>query len=503
MKKTCSKRAFDFYEEQGACYAFSLSSIDTDFQTIGLEIEILEEADTSAGFFKTITGLGRVMESDAQDTTQVATNACDTVFNLLDKYDRGMVYRFNDDLSGEVIHEVKHSHLETSYIGMRFPSSDIPLPARQLYIKNGLRYIHDVDTAAVPLLSFAGTETDLSQCRMRAVGKPHILYLKNMGVKCSMSLAIVVDGALWGLLAFHGYTEPYKPSLHKRIACETITSMMSVRIEALVKKAQSFRVFQLSGIMMNLRQDQSVIHNLCEWGDRILEILDVDVLVGHVEDARGLERDEIILGDQSLTPSEDFWHTMATQPRRELCVLSTRQEVDNKGLTVEECPACGIVYFREGRTHILVGRRARAQDVAWAGNPDEPKLRIGGILSPRNSFNTFMEKARMESRGWSVQDINVMTYLRDRICEHSHNYTMKLLQTDIEDTNSKYLNAIDRADENYEFFAHMSHELRTPFHGVMGCLSILQESVFQIKESEVMDLLNTALSSGDHMYVPS
>jgi signal transduction histidine kinase len=27
------------------------------------------------------------------------------------------------------------------------------------------------------------------------------------------------------------------------------------------------------------------------------------------------------------------------------------------------------------------------------------------------------------------------------------------------------MNAIDRARDNYEFFAHMSHELRTPFHG--------------------------------------
>lgn len=49
--------------------------------------------------------------------------ACDTVFMLLEHYDRGMVYRFNDDLSGEVIHEVKKEHVLTSYIGMRFPAS--------------------------------------------------------------------------------------------------------------------------------------------------------------------------------------------------------------------------------------------------------------------------------------------------------------------------------------------------------------------------------------------
>jgi len=58
---------------------------------------------------------------------------------------------------------------------------------------------------------------------MRAVSKPHIIYLRNMGIVCSLSIAIVVEGELWGLLAFHGYSRKYKPSLHQRIACETVS----------------------------------------------------------------------------------------------------------------------------------------------------------------------------------------------------------------------------------------------------------------------------------------
>jgi len=45
----------------------------------------------------------------------------------------------------------------------------------------------------------------------------------------------------------------------------------------------------------------------------------------------------------------------------------------------------------------------------------------------------------------------------------------------------------------------MSHEIRTPFHGVMGCLNILDESRQEMKREEVKDLISTALSSGNHM----
>ena len=108
------------------------------------------------------------------------------------------------------------------YLGMRFPSGDIPLPARKLYIKNGLRYIQNVDGDEVQIIDQVNGDIDLMHCPMQACAKPHLMYMKNMGVKCSMSINIVVEDEQWGLLAFHGYNEPFKPSLHQRIACETV-----------------------------------------------------------------------------------------------------------------------------------------------------------------------------------------------------------------------------------------------------------------------------------------
>lgn len=45
----------------------------------------------------------------------------------------------------------------------------------------------------------------------------------------------------------------------------------------------------------------------------------------------------------------------------------------------------------------------------------------------------------------------------------------------------------------------MSHEIRTPFHGVMGSLNILNDTIQDMSEEEIQDMINTAISSGNNM----
>lgn len=199
MEKARAKRTYRFFSFEGTSYAISLSSATEDSnKIICVEIEEVEDSDATGNFYNTLISLGRVMEFYADE--KILHTACDTVFRLLDQYDRGMVYQFNDDLSGEVVHEIKKEGVDSSYLGMRFPAADIPLPARKLFIKNGLRYIQNANADYNPIVDKGNTEIDLTHCRMRAVAKPHIVYLRNMGVHASVSIAIVVDNELWGLL---------------------------------------------------------------------------------------------------------------------------------------------------------------------------------------------------------------------------------------------------------------------------------------------------------------
>ncbi len=65
-------------------------------------------------------------------------------------FDRVMVYRFDAEWNGEVIAEAKLDSLNT-FLGLHYPSTDIPAQARELYRRNWLRIIPDIHYTPVPL----------------------------------------------------------------------------------------------------------------------------------------------------------------------------------------------------------------------------------------------------------------------------------------------------------------------------------------------------------------
>ena len=130
----------------------------------------------------------------------------------LSGFDRVMVYRFDADWNGEVIAERKRDDLNT-FLGLHYPASDIPAQARELYRRNWLRLIPDIGYASVPLVPPVAHDTarplDLSSSTLRSVSPIHVEYLGNMGVGASMSVSIVINGELWGLIACHHYSGPH------------------------------------------------------------------------------------------------------------------------------------------------------------------------------------------------------------------------------------------------------------------------------------------------------
>ena len=100
------------------------------------------------------------------------------------EFDRVMVYRFDQDGSGEVIAESARGDLE-SYLGLRYPASDIPQPGpcalrAQLaapHCRRQRRAFAD-RAGAGP----GGQPLDLSRSVLRSVSPIHVEYLRNMGV---------------------------------------------------------------------------------------------------------------------------------------------------------------------------------------------------------------------------------------------------------------------------------------------------------------------------------
>src|SRR3990167_1588755 len=160
----------------------------------------------------------------------------------LTEFDRVMVYRFNHDGAGEVIAESVRPGVG-SFLGQRYPASDIPVQARALYERNWLRIIADVDAEVSPItpqISVTGEPVDLSMSMLRAVSPIHIEYLRNMGVGASLSISILRDGKLWGLFACHHYA-PKHISYERRTAAELFGQLFSLTLESREREIETRR----------------------------------------------------------------------------------------------------------------------------------------------------------------------------------------------------------------------------------------------------------------------
>ncbi|TPX70814.1 hypothetical protein SpCBS45565_g01461 [Spizellomyces sp. 'palustris'] len=188
--------------------------------------------------------------SSQQELIQLAVQAIAEVT----QYDRVMMYWFDADWHGVVIEEECREGFEGQrYMGLHFPASDIPQQARDLYLLNKIRVLANRNAspsklAAAP--SRFGQPLDLSFASLRAISPVHLKYLENMGVMATMSIAVMVENRLWGLIACHHYDEHIIP-YQVRSTCLYISSLLSTSIENLEyskREKQRKQIIQLAGM---------------------------------------------------------------------------------------------------------------------------------------------------------------------------------------------------------------------------------------------------------------
>ncbi|MES2911149.1 MAG: GAF domain-containing protein, partial [Pseudomonadota bacterium] len=156
-------------------------------------------------------------------------------------FDRVMAYRFRHDDSGDVVAESVSDALDP-FLGRRYPASDIPVQARRLYIINTLRLIADVRAAPVPVHAAPGTviPLDMSHGVLRSVSPVHIEYLTNMGVGASMSVSIVINGKLWGMLACH-HMRARRVAYTVRMACDVLAQILASNLQGALAREHAAR----------------------------------------------------------------------------------------------------------------------------------------------------------------------------------------------------------------------------------------------------------------------
>ncbi len=121
--------------------------------------------------------------------------------------DRVKIYRFHPDGSGEVIAESIYEQRLPSLLNLNFPADDIPPHAREMFVRARQRVIIDVASQRKTLNQLDSADTGESapveDIRYSPLDSCHAQYLEAMGVCSSLTVPILHQNQLWGLLACH------------------------------------------------------------------------------------------------------------------------------------------------------------------------------------------------------------------------------------------------------------------------------------------------------------
>jgi light-regulated signal transduction histidine kinase (bacteriophytochrome) len=169
--------------------------------------------------------------NDAATTEEMSRIAAQEI-RAVTGFGRVMVYQFDQDGHGHVMAECRDQSYP-SYLGQRFPASDIPRQARELYRLSRIRLIQDANYTPAPLLPamnpVTGAPNDMSFAALRSVSPIHLQYMRNMGTLASMSVSLIVKGQLWGLISCHHAT-PFPVPFDSRTACEQLGQILAMCI---------------------------------------------------------------------------------------------------------------------------------------------------------------------------------------------------------------------------------------------------------------------------------
>ena len=236
-------------------------------EVVVLELEPVTEQYSPASFFDFYSSIKVPLNrlQAAQTTSEICEVVTQEVRRIC-QFDRVMIYRFEEDGSGYVLAESRRDDLEP-FLGLHYPDSDIPKQAKQLYIRNKLRIIPDIryEPAALipPLNPLTQQPTDLSDAALRSVSPLHLEYLGNMGVSASMSISIVQDGNLWGLIACH-HGSPHLVGYELRTVCEFLGQVTAIEIAAKEKNESLDYRMSLNQIQTHLIQASAQAKNLIQ-----------------------------------------------------------------------------------------------------------------------------------------------------------------------------------------------------------------------------------------------
>jgi light-regulated signal transduction histidine kinase (bacteriophytochrome) len=161
---------------------------------------------------------------------------------------------------------------------------------RQLLLLNPVRAIADVDAVPVPILPevspITGRPLDLSRSMLRCSSPIHLEYLRNMGVRSSLTISIVVEGRLWGMVGCHG-ADPYRVDHTIHSICELLSEKLALQVALRLRgiALQSQQTFRkaFDRHLAELESSKALVDPAHTPMPALFELLDADAQVSLID----------------------------------------------------------------------------------------------------------------------------------------------------------------------------------------------------------------------------
>jgi light-regulated signal transduction histidine kinase (bacteriophytochrome)/CheY-like chemotaxis protein len=280
-----------------------------------------------------------------------------------------------------------------------------------------------------PQYDLSGEPLDLSYAHLRSVSPIHLEYLRNMGVGASMSISIIVDGELWGLIACHQYAPRTLP-MGLRVAAELFGQFFSLHLGAQrekrrLKVATEARAYLDHVLTLTTQHDVR------------------DVLTKRVADfARLMPNDGVALY------IDGQWSAYGSAPSPADGMVLARfiggvadGTIWASHSLVQQLPAAAayaqtaagvlaIPLSQTPRDYLLFFRKELTQTLDWAGNPDKTYETgpLGDRLTKRKSLAIWKLTVQQQSQPWTESDRQIAEATRVELVEVVMRHTELLQQ---------------------------------------------------------------------------